>query len=233
MLASIEPIHYWIRRRSPWIFSLDEVDLGLVVSLETLREVLKSMSIHGRRWWIASDPDDAIDTHTVTIGHGDPGCHDRLNTLYYRVPVLNEEPPMAGSHSLRLLLDSSVVLPEQPGMYFEGGRVLEDSLADLQSFFDPIQRALLVKLQSSVRGQSWDMRKDLEQKFKERWPTWFNLDGSPLQTSMAWGFAHGDGWFDLVWRLCEQFEPIVLAGDADTREWEAPLDATRHPPFEV
>jgi hypothetical protein len=77
------------------------------------------------------------------------------------------------------------------------------------------------------------MRKDLEQKFKERWPTWFDLDGSPRTTAMAHGFTHGDGWFDLVWRLCEQIEPIVLAGDADTREWDAPLDATRQPPFEV
>ncbi len=77
------------------------------------------------------------------------------------------------------------------------------------------------------------MRKDLEQKFKDRWASWFNLDGSPQQTAMAWGFAHGDGWFDLVWRLCEQIEPIVLAGDADTREWEAPLDTTKRPPFEV
>ena len=51
------------------------------------------------------------------------------------------------------------------------------------------------------------MRKDLEQKFKERWPTWFDLDGSPQQTSMAWGFAHGDGWFDLVWQLCEHIAP--------------------------
>jgi hypothetical protein len=67
-------------------FSLDEVDLGFVVNLETLREVLKAMSVNGRKWWIASDPNDAIDTHTITIGHGDPGCHDRLNTLYYRVP---------------------------------------------------------------------------------------------------------------------------------------------------
>jgi hypothetical protein len=77
------------------------------------------------------------------------------------------------------------------------------------------------------------MRKDLEQKFKERWPTWFNLEGSPQQTAMARGFAHGDGWFDLVWQLCEQIELIVLAGEADTREWEAQLDTTKHPPFEV
>jgi hypothetical protein len=129
-------------------FSLDEVDLGFVVNLETLREVLKTMSINGRRWCIASDPSDAIDTHTVTIGHGDPRCHDRLNTLYYRIPVLNEEMPMAGTDKLTLMLDSSVVSAEQPGIYIEDGRVFKDSVEDLQSFYDPIQRALLAKLQS-------------------------------------------------------------------------------------
>jgi hypothetical protein len=129
-------------------FNLDEVDLGFVVNLETLREVLKSMSVNGRRWWIASDPVDAIDTHTVTIGHGDPGCKDRLNTLYFRVPVLNEEMPMAGTDKLTLMLDSSVVSAEQPGLYLEDGRVFKDSVEDLQSFYDPIQRALMAKLQS-------------------------------------------------------------------------------------
>jgi hypothetical protein len=78
-------------------FSLDEVDLGFVVNIEILREVLKSMSVIGRKWWIASDPVDAIDTHTLTIGSGDPRCEDRLNALYFRVPVLNEEMPMSGS----------------------------------------------------------------------------------------------------------------------------------------
>jgi hypothetical protein len=131
-------------------FSLDEIEYGLVVSLETLREVLKSMSINGRKWWIASDPGDAIETHTVTIGHGDPRCHDRLNTLYFRVPVLNEETPMAGTDQLRLMLDSSVVWAEQPGIYVEDGRVGQDSVADLEFFFDPIQRALLAKLQAST-----------------------------------------------------------------------------------
>jgi hypothetical protein len=129
-------------------FSLDEVDLGFVVKLETLREVLKSMSINGRKGWIASDPLDAIESHSVTIGHGDPRCHDRLNTLYYRVPVLNEQRPTAGTDQLRLMLDSSVVWAEQPGLYFEDGRVGRDSVADLEAFFDPIQRALLAKLQS-------------------------------------------------------------------------------------
>lgn len=47
--------------------------------------------INGCKWSIASDPSDALESHTVTIGHGDPGCQDRLNTLYFRLPKLNEE----------------------------------------------------------------------------------------------------------------------------------------------
>lgn len=126
--------------------TLDEIELGFVVNLETLREVLKGLSVNGRRWWIASDPSDALETHTVTIGHGDPRCRDRLNTLYFRVPVLNEDKPMAGTDKLILLLDCSVVSAEQAGLYIEEGRVLKDEIADLESFFDPIQRALIAKL---------------------------------------------------------------------------------------
>ena len=48
------------------------------------------------------------------------------------------------------------------------------------------------------------MRKELEQRLRERWPAWFNLEGKPRLTLMPFGFKHGDGWFDLVWTLCER-----------------------------
>ena len=103
---------------------IGEVRLGFVVNLGTLRKVLKGLSINGRRWWVASDPTDAVESHSVTIGHGDPGCVDRLNTLYFRVPVLNDEKPWAGTDRLILLLDCSVISAEQPGLYMEGGTSL-------------------------------------------------------------------------------------------------------------
>jgi hypothetical protein len=53
------------------------------------------------------------------------------------------------------------------------------------------------------------MRKELELKMASRWPGWFDLNGDPRRTLMRFGFAHGDGWFDLVWRLCEQIEEVV------------------------
>jgi hypothetical protein len=61
---------------------LDEVELGFVVNLKTLRDVLKTLSRDGKRWWIASDPHDAAANGFLSIGHGDPQCNDRLNTAF-------------------------------------------------------------------------------------------------------------------------------------------------------
>jgi hypothetical protein len=53
------------------------------------------------------------------------------------------------------------------------------------------------------------MHKSLEQKLVERWPQWFNTRGDIRHTLMSWGFTHDDGWFDILWRLCEDLEPLV------------------------
>ena len=119
------------------------------MNLATLREVLKGLSVGGKRWWTACDPVDALETHMLTIGHGDPGCLDRLNTLYFDVPVLNDHKPLAGIDGLILLLDSSVLSAVDPGLYMEAGRVCQDGITDLACFFQPIRHALIAKLRSS------------------------------------------------------------------------------------
>ncbi len=53
------------------------------------------------------------------------------------------------------------------------------------------------------------MRKELEQKLFERWPTWFTTEGDFRQTLMPQGFTHGDSWFDILWRLCGHMETLV------------------------
>jgi len=123
--------------------SLDDVDLAIVVNVEILREVLKKMSVDGRKWWIACEPAYALERGYVSLGFGDPRCKDRLNTVYYRLPILNTERPIGGPDKLVVLLDSSVAIPEQAGLYREGDRVTEDEFADIQDFFIPIERALV------------------------------------------------------------------------------------------
>ena len=60
------------------------------------------------------------------------------------------------------------------------------------------------------------MRKELEQRLVERWPTWFNTGGDIRDTAMTRGFEHDDGWFDLLWRLCEDLEPLVAEFEQET-----------------
>lgn len=69
-------------------FSLDDVELAVVVNIATLRRTLKQLTSGVRRWWIACEPVYALDAGYITIGYGDPGCVDRLNTVYYKLPLL-------------------------------------------------------------------------------------------------------------------------------------------------
>jgi hypothetical protein len=125
-----------------------EVDLGFVVSLGTLREVLKAISLNGKRWWIASDPHDAAETGFITIGHGDQKCVDRLNTLYFHIPVVGNQEWKTRTDRLIVMFDSTTVTAEDPGYYIDDGRVMQDTVEDLCSFFEPVEWALIDRLQA-------------------------------------------------------------------------------------
>ncbi len=43
------------------------------------------------------------------------------------------------------------------------------------------------------------MHEELEQKLFRRWPAWFDVQG----------FEHSDGWFDILWRLFADLQPLV------------------------
>jgi hypothetical protein len=60
------------------------------------------------------------------------------------------------------------------------------------------------------------MRKALEHRLVERWPTWFDTGGDIKHTLMPRGFTHDDGWFDILWRLCEDLEPLVTEMEQET-----------------
>jgi hypothetical protein len=62
------------------------------------------------------------------------------------------------------------------------------------------------------------MRRELEQKLIVRWPSWFKVNGDFRETRMMDGFVHGDGWFDIVWRLCEDLEPLTIESEKATGE---------------
>lgn len=129
---------------------LNDVTLGLVVNLGILREVLATLHIDGKRWWIASNPENAAVRGSITIGHGDECCSDRLNTLYFETILLTRDVSSLGTDKLLVLIQRSQWLSQEPGFYVESGRILQDSPEDLRCSFDPIQKALIACLQGST-----------------------------------------------------------------------------------
>jgi hypothetical protein len=62
------------------------------------------------------------------------------------------------------------------------------------------------------------MRKELEQKLVKRFPSWFNVNGDLRHTPMPFAFRCGDGWFNILWRLCVELEPVVTELEHETGE---------------
>ena len=57
------------------------------------------------------------------------------------------------------------------------------------------------------------MNQELDDLLCQRYPDIFrNRHGDPVNTGMCWGFACGDGWFDIVDGLCADISAGVAAG---------------------
>jgi hypothetical protein len=132
--------------------NFDNVDLGFVVNLQILKDVMKDLSIDGRRWWVASDPEDAAAVSSLTIGFGDQNCKDRLNTLYFEIPVVSSVVPRYHRARLILLFDSSCVKAEGPGFYKADDSIVQDDMEDFLEFFRPLKSALAARIQSDSRS---------------------------------------------------------------------------------
>ncbi len=60
------------------------------------------------------------------------------------------------------------------------------------------------------------MSPDLEKKLVEEFPKLFADYGkSPMETCMAWGCEHGDGWFGIIHGLCASIDRHVKRKNID------------------
>lgn len=54
------------------------------------------------------------------------------------------------------------------------------------------------------------MNEELDKRLCEKYPKIFrDRNGSMQETCMCWGFEHGDGWYELVERLCSTIQSHV------------------------
>jgi hypothetical protein len=51
------------------------------------------------------------------------------------------------------------------------------------------------------------MNKEIEKQFINEFPTFFiDMYGDPKVTCMHWGICVGEGWKDLLWKMCEKIK---------------------------
>jgi hypothetical protein len=129
--------------------NLEAVELGFILNLKTLREVLNKLSVNGRRWWIATDPCDAVEDGFIRVGYGDPQCNDLLNSIYFRLPVLTESLPAGGTDQIVLVFEGSNCIADLPGLYRgTNSQIEQDALQDFVSFFTPVKKALIERMKT-------------------------------------------------------------------------------------
>jgi hypothetical protein len=54
------------------------------------------------------------------------------------------------------------------------------------------------------------MKKELELFLSDKYPRMFrDYGGDPRHTCMAWGMSHGDGWFGILCKMCENIQKVL------------------------
>ena len=74
------------------------------------------------------------------------------------------------------------------------------------------------KNQAGEAAVSVPVRNEPEEKLAGRFPRWFNVNGNVRHTLMPFGFQCGDGWYEIVWRLCSDLKPLVGDLEKETGE---------------
>ena len=63
-------------------------------------------------------------------------------------------------------------------------------------------------------------KKEFEAKLLKEFPNLFaDMYGDMRETCMHWGVCTGEGWFDLIYQLCQKLEPMILAVPEDKRKF--------------
>jgi len=63
------------------------------------------------------------------------------------------------------------------------------------------------------------MKLELQDKLVNRFPKMFRGVHKPMtETAMCWGFECGDGWYDIIYRLCEDIEKLNPPDDFEVSQ---------------
>ena len=80
--------------------------------------------------------------------HWHPRQIDRLNTLHFRIPVIDNDSPPDRTDRIVLLVEPTTATGEEPAFYLENRCMPEDPVEDFYEFYAPLEWALIARLQA-------------------------------------------------------------------------------------
>ena|ERR1022692_331229 len=127
---------------------IEDVDLGVVCNLETLRATTANLRVGGQRWWVESDLEQALKSGSVIVGYGDRRCVDPLNSSVFAMPILNKLSAVRGKgrNNLLVVLHPSTLSSGEPPLFMDRCLVTDECRAYFEEFYYPLVDALARRL---------------------------------------------------------------------------------------
>lgn len=124
--------------------NIDDLGLGIIVSLEDLRNILTALTTNEHRWEarvpVAEGEPSVASNLSIDIWYSNPGLVDMPNAICFRFPALR--PRTIGPGDTFICLHPSLVEPVLEGLYFEGDQLKADFMEDYRRFWVPLRTAL-------------------------------------------------------------------------------------------
>lgn len=124
--------------------NIDDLGLGIIVSLEDLRKILTTLTTNEHRWEVTDSFTEGeffvASNLSMDIWYSNPGLMDMPNELCYRFPAL--PPRSIGAGDTLICLHPSLIEPVVEGLYFEDDQLKADFMEDFRRFWVPLRMAI-------------------------------------------------------------------------------------------
>lgn len=140
---------------------------GYLLSLATLRFALDRISGHQLKWWIHGVDLDC-NCPKVSVCQRDDANTLRISDICYSIPILEKHVDCGGEGMVLVTLHGGTLDPESPGYYLTPEEIMEDAMADFESFWYPLADLL------DVYTADWLARlsRDCSNLVRYRYLTW-------------------------------------------------------------
>jgi|GEM_PF-3556243 len=114
---------------------------GYLLSLATLRFALDRISGHELKWWV-HEVDLSCNCPKVSVCQRDDANNLRIGNICYSIPILEGNLDCGVEGMILVSLHGGTLDSESHGRYLSAKRIMNDAMADFESFWYPLAELL-------------------------------------------------------------------------------------------